>query len=130
MRKKTFVLLAIVSLGAVSACQKQQTEEERNAHIEREVQNRLAAEQQKQKEQELAQREADLAAREKAAAEEEVAATPAQRPSTPARARADVSSTRERPASYDVFYTRLDPYGSWLETNDYGYVWQPREGRS
>jgi hypothetical protein len=24
-------------------------------------------------------------------------------------------------------YTKLDPYGAWFETNDYGYVWQPRQ---
>jgi hypothetical protein len=30
-------------------------------------------------------------------------------------------------ASYNTFYTKLDPYGEWRETSDYGYVWQPRE---
>ncbi|MDB6072787.1 MAG: hypothetical protein JWO89_427 [Verrucomicrobiaceae bacterium] len=29
--------------------------------------------------------------------------------------------------SIDVFYDNLDPYGSWLEVGDYGYVWQPRD---
>lgn len=28
-------------------------------------------------------------------------------------------------ADYDMFYDSLSPYGSWLETPDYGYVWQP-----
>ena len=32
--------------------------------------------------------------------------------------------------SYDVFYTRLEPHGSWFETKDYGFVWQPREAQS
>src|SRR5947209_2635617 len=125
MRKKIFVLLAIVCLSGFSGCQKQQTEEERNAQIEREVQNRLATEQQKQKEQELDKREADIDAKQKDLADSQAAATQPQRPSTPARVRPEVNSTRERPASYDVFYTRLEPYGSWLETSDYGYVWQP-----
>ena len=34
-------------------------------------------------------------------------------------------STNEN-ASYDTFYTKLDPYGDWRETADYGYVFQPR----
>ncbi len=29
--------------------------------------------------------------------------------------------------SIDVFYDNLEPYGSWLEVGDYGYVWQPRD---
>jgi hypothetical protein len=28
-------------------------------------------------------------------------------------------------ASMDFFYDNLDPYGSWREVGDYGYVWQP-----
>jgi len=28
-------------------------------------------------------------------------------------------------ADYGTFYDSLAPYGSWLETPDYGYVWQP-----
>lgn len=28
-------------------------------------------------------------------------------------------------ADYDMFYDSLSPYGSWFETADYGYVWQP-----
>ena len=30
-------------------------------------------------------------------------------------------------ASYNTFYTKLDPYGAWRETSDYGYVFQPNE---
>ena len=26
-----------------------------------------------------------------------------------------------------MFYTRLQPYGDWIETDNYGYVYQPRE---
>ncbi|PYJ06917.1 MAG: hypothetical protein DMF06_17075, partial [Verrucomicrobia bacterium] len=29
--------------------------------------------------------------------------------------------------SYGMFYRKLEPHGAWRETNDYGYVWQPRE---
>jgi len=30
-------------------------------------------------------------------------------------------------ASYTMFFTRLERYGAWRETSDYGYVWQPNE---
>ncbi len=38
----------------------------------------------------------------------------------------------DRPASaanvsVDVFYDSLQPYGDWLQTADYGYVWHPRD---
>jgi len=29
--------------------------------------------------------------------------------------------------SVDVFYDALEPYGDWIETSDYGYVWHPRD---
>lgn len=29
--------------------------------------------------------------------------------------------------SFRFFYDSLDPYGDWVETRDYGYVWQPRD---
>ena len=38
----------------------------------------------------------------------------------------DTSETRSS-ASYGTFYRKLEPYGAWRETSDYGYVWQPRE---
>jgi hypothetical protein len=31
--------------------------------------------------------------------------------------------------SYDTFYEKLDRYGDWRETSDYGYVFQPREAQ-
>ena len=30
------------------------------------------------------------------------------------------------PASYEVFYDDLSPYGSWIDYPEYGYVWIPR----
>src|SRR5438874_5408122 len=30
-------------------------------------------------------------------------------------------------ASYSTFYAKLERYGVWRETSNYGYVWQPRE---
>src|SRR5437764_1144791 len=132
--KKFFVFVALVAVTALVSCQKQQTEAEKNAEVERQVQERLAAEHQTEQEQQLSQRQADLDAREKTLAEKEneAAATPAAReqsgPEPVTRAR-PVSGAR--PASgYSTFYTKLEPHGAWLETSDYGYVWQPREAES
>jgi hypothetical protein len=129
--KKLFVFPAVVVLAGLISCQKQQTEAEKNAEVERQVQERLAAEHQAEQQQQLSQRQADLDGREKALAEKEnaAAATP------PRRERSESEPvTRPRPVSgagptsgYSTFYTKLDPYGAWFETIDYGYVWQPRE---
>src|SRR6266566_7167069 len=77
--KKLFVFPAVVVLAGLISCQKQQTEAEKNAEVERQVQERLAAEHQAEQQQQLSQRQADLDAREKALAEKEnaAAATPA-----------------------------------------------------
>ena len=91
--------------------------------------------------QRLTQQQADLAAREKALAEKEAAAAakeiePAATPRavTPTDEEAEstdvvASSDREAPRSYDTFYRKLEPYGAWRETDDYGYVWQPRQSQ-
>jgi hypothetical protein len=130
--RRTIVLFGVVALAFCSACQKQQTEEERKAQIEREVQDRLAAEHQSQEQEQLARREADLKAREKALADAQTDAASRRESPPPAQQRSVVDSVAERQpaASYDLFYTRLEPYGSWLETRDYGYVWQPRDATS
>src|SRR4051812_29125886 len=125
--RKLLLLVGIVTVVCVS-CQKQQTEEERKAQIEREVQDRLAAERQAGQQQELNQREADLNAREKSLAEP--ANPPVSPPRVSERSTVDSANEAEPEASYDLFYTRLEPYGSWLESADYGYVWQPREAAS
>jgi hypothetical protein len=128
--KRSFALPAILTLVIFCSCQKQQTEEERNAEIERQVQQRLAAERQDQAEQQLAQRQAELDAREKVLAEKQNAAadTPAPQPPKSSIARR-MSDTAGNPAtaSYSTFYMKLEPYGVWRETSNYGYVWQPRE---
>src|SRR6266478_8463636 len=129
--KKLFVFPAVVVLAGVISCQKQQTDAEKNAEVERQVQERLAAEHQAEQQQQLSQRQADLDGREKALAEKENAAAAP----PPRRERSESEPvTRPRPVSgagptsgYSTFYTKLDPYGAWFETIDYGYVWQPRE---
>ena len=128
--KKLFALPLITILTIFGGCQKQQTEEERNAEIERQVQQRLAAEHQAQAEQQVAQRAAELDAREKALAEKQNAAANTPAPETPRLSvaqRMSDASGNPATASYSTFYTKLEPYGVWRETSNYGYVWQPRE---
>jgi hypothetical protein len=127
--KKIVILCACIALTGFVSCQKQQTEEERKAEIDRQVEQRLAAERQTEEQQKLAQRQAELDAREKALAEKEnvTAETPTPVP-RPRVARESAAS--EPTGSYNTFYTKLDRYGDWRETSDYGYVWQPREAES
>ena len=134
MNKLALIPLAI-ALTLFASCGKQQTEAEKNAEVERQVQQRLDAQHQTEAQQQLAAREADLAAREKALADQQNATaetpaleTPAPRNEPAAEENSDSSgdiSTNEN-ASYDTFYSKLDPYGDWRETADYGYVFQPR----
>ena len=133
-RKLLIPLIAALGLS-LGACQKQQTEAERNAEIERQVQQRLDGEHQADEQQKLVQRQAELDARERALAEKEnrpaatatpaaIAATPAPAAATPVRA---IVGSDTESGSYATFYRKLDPYGDWMETNDYGYVFQPRQ---
>jgi hypothetical protein len=138
---KKFCILPLIAALAVSvSCQKQQSEEERKAEVERQVQERVAAERQADEKQRLAQQQADLDAREKALAAKESVAVVANAPAETIAPQAvdeapaeveetetdDTAETRST-ASYGTFYRKLEPYGAWRETNDYGYVWQPRE---
>src|SRR6266446_10914186 len=130
--KKFSILAAVIATAVFVSCQKQQTEEERNAEVERRVQQRLAAEHQAEQQQQLAQRQSELDAREKELADKEAAAAkapPRQTPfsSTPNRMRS--ASGDNATASYSTFYTKLEPQGVWRETSTYGYVWQPQEAQ-
>jgi Family of unknown function (DUF6600) len=128
--KRAFAVPLIIALAIFCAGQKQQTEEERNAEIEPQVQQRLAAKRHAQAEQQLAQREAQLDAREKALAEKQKAAPTtamSQAPQIPIQPSMTDASGNPATASYSTFYTKLEPYGIWRETSNYGYVWQPRE---
>src|SRR5438445_10455081 len=130
--KKIFALPLVIALSIFSSCQKQQTDAERQAEIDRQVQQRLDAEHQAQEKEKLAQREDELNAREKALAEKQNAvAKSSQRESRPPPTERATRTDEHRPtASYDTFYTQLDRYGDRRETSDYGYVWQPRQARS
>lgn len=128
--KKLLLLVIIVALGSFVSCEKQQTEEERKAEIEREVQARLATERQTQQQQELDQRRADLDAREKALADKQKLESRPAQAEPPGRATSYQASREPEPrarGSYSMFYTKLTPYGDWMETSDYGYVWRPYE---
>src|SRR5437868_820830 len=130
--KKIFALPLVIALSIFSSCQKQQTDAERQAEIDRQVQQRLDAEHQAQEKEKLAQREDELNAREKALAErQDAVAKSSQRESRPPQTERATRTDQHRPtASYDTFYTQLDQYGDWRETSDYGYVWQPRQAQS
>lgn len=132
--KGFFVFPVLIAFAAFSSCQKQQTEAEKNAEVERQVQERLAAEHQAEQQQQLSQRQDDLDAREKALAEKENAAATTPIPGEQSEAepvtRSRAASGARPTSGYSTFYTKLDPYGAWFETSDYGYVWQPREAES
>jgi hypothetical protein len=125
--RRVFHLSAIIALLGFASCQKQQTEEERNAEVERQVQQRLAAEHQAEEQQQLAQRESELDAREKALKDKEAAA--GTKVAAPVARTTRGVSTDNATASYSTFYTKLEPQGAWRETAAYGYVWQPREAQ-
>src|SRR5436190_6181035 len=130
--KRFFHLSVIIAATLFSSCQKQQTEEERNAEVERQVQQRLAAEHQAGQQQELAQRQSELDAREKELADKESAAAkapPRQTPFSSTTNQMRSASGDNATASYSTFYTKLEPQGIWRETSTYGYVWQPREAQ-
>ena len=121
-------------LGAICAffvsCEKPQSEADRDAQVQKEVQARLDAEHQAQEKDRLAQQQADLEAREKALAARETS-TPAVATTTTRVTRERESTSEERaPHSYDTFYRKLEPYGAWRESADFGYVWQPRAAQS
>ena len=127
---KLIVVPMIIGVAICCSCQKQQSEEERNAEIERQVQQRLTAERQANKEEELAKQKSELEAREAALTQKGQAA--ANGPSvensrTAFRAQGRDTSEDSPTASYSTFYTGLEPHGVWRETSTYGYVFQPRE---
>jgi hypothetical protein len=126
------LLLSLLFLLGLSlgACHKEQTEAERKAEIEREVQQRLAAERQADEAQKLDDRQAELEAREKALAERENRPGPTVSPVASATATIPAPAPASRDSentSYATFYRKLDPYGNWMETSDYGYVFQPHQ---
>jgi hypothetical protein len=122
--KKILPLLLAAALG-MTACQKQPTKTKRNAQIERQVQQRFRAEER----QKLVQRQAELERSITALAAKQKLAAAAATPTVSGSSSTPVSSSGPDAGSdsYSVFYRKLDPYGDWMETRDYGYVFQPRQ---
>ena len=111
--KRIFIVPLAIFLAVFCSCQKQQTEEERNAEIERRVEQRLASERQAQTEQELAERQAELKAREKALAEKQQVTAQA---AATVSAETPLHAAKQPTASYSTFHNKLEPYGAWRET--------------
>src|SRR2546430_428795 len=135
--KQFFTLSAVIAMAALVSCQKQQTEADKNAEVERQVQERLAAEHQTEQQQQMSQREADLDAREKALAEKEnaAAATPNSEQrveSESIESRSRVRESRESAPSggYSMFYTKVQAHGAWVGNSEYRYTLQPRHAGS
>jgi hypothetical protein len=138
--KNVLSLPVILALALFCSCQKQETEADRNAEVEKKVQERLAAERQATEQQQLSQAQVDLDQRVKdlenrgAATPEPQTQTAEREPEQEQESRARTSGAHRMPdedrgtptASYSTFYTRLEPQGEWRETSNYGYVWQPR----
>jgi hypothetical protein len=128
LMKKFLFLIAALALG-VAACQKRSSEAKQNAKNERRVPRRLDPEQRAQERQKMAQRQADL--------ERRIDALAAKLKHSPAPTNSGASESLSTPPagavpdragdSYSVFYRKLEPYGDWMETSDYGYVFQPRQ---
>jgi len=125
-RTLLFSLLATLAVG-VGACQKQQTEAERNAEIER--QQRLHAKGQADDRKKMAQLQAELVARMNAlaAAQKRPAATVTPEAAESASTPTTTFAPDAENGSYSTFYRNLEPYGDWMETGVYGYVFQPRQ---
>ncbi len=131
---KRFLTLPILAavIIFVTGCDKNATEAERKAEIERQVQERLAAEHQAQEQQRLSQGQVDLNQRvqdlENQSATPAASDEPESAEATTAARSPRYRDDEEDPASadYETFYNRLEPEGDWMETSNYGYVWQPR----
>lgn len=123
--KRLFLFPAVAALSLTFlSCGKQQSEAERNAEVDRQVQQRLDAEHQAAAQQKLDQRQADLDAREQAVAAKE-SATPAEAAAAATAPPNESEATTDSDSSA-TFYRKLDPYGDWIETSTYGFVFQPR----
>jgi Family of unknown function (DUF6600) len=121
-----FSLLATFALG-VGACQKQQTEAERKAEIKR--QQRLHNQRHSDDRKKMAQLHAELVARLNAVAAAQKAPAATATPAAPQAASTPTATLipEAKNGSYSTFYRKLEPYGDWMETRDYGYVFQPRQ---
>jgi hypothetical protein len=123
--KKFFCLSILIATSALISCQKQET-----AQTEPQTQATPVTEQ---------QQVAQVESSQTPVVENQTAAETAPEPSATAKQLHHFTSMRQRmrdtsgnpaTATYETFYTKLEPLGAWFETSDYGYVWQPREAQS
>lgn len=128
MKKYPLLALLAASSFVLASCEKRQTDAERQAEIDRQVQQRLDAEHQAATQKNLDQRQADLDARERALRDQEnqPAATVVPNDKPEPTAAPVAAPNDEEAGSYATFYRKLDPYGDWIETGNYGFVFQPR----
>jgi uncharacterized protein DUF6600 len=126
--KRILFLSAALALGA-GACQKQQTEAQRHAEIERQVQQRIDAERQADERKKIVERQLELERRINALAAKQKHSVAAATPLNTMSSSTDTTVSRpdSDSGSYSTFYRKLEPYGDWMETGDYGYVFQPRQ---
>lgn len=135
--KRLLCFSGFTAITLLFSCQKQQTDAERNAEVERKVQERLAAEHQAQEQEKLSQGQIDLNQRLKdleAAKANAATASAQQTTESDQDDRSDAASSRDESdngatATYSTFYTKLEPEGEWRQTSAYGYIWQPRVAR-
>src|SRR6476646_3259721 len=112
--KKFSVIALIAALAVFVSCEKQQTEEERKAEVERQVQDRLATERLNAEKERLAQQQAEIAQREKALADREATASkmvpaeePVTAPTTSFTERSEPRTETQSTAAYGMFYEKL-----------------------
>jgi hypothetical protein len=141
MKFKIFRITGLAAFLALTACNRNEpplSKAEQEAEIERQVEARLREERLAELEKQLAERELALNDRQTLLAEkerllEEERKKLAAESTTPSESGGTATSKKPEPAAqsvatggYDTFYEDLSPYGSWYDTNDYGYVFQPR----
>lgn len=150
--KTSFLAVSTLAILGLAACNRApQNAASNDAEVERRVQERLAAEHQAEADRKLQEREEQLLAKEKELAQRERAAQETESEMTRrTRAEGQRESARQAeaaegqrgresdrierreaatvPQSYDLFYSKLDRDGDWIQTDSYGYVWQPQVG--
>ena len=125
-RTLLFSLLAALALGAGPA---RNSKPKRNATPKSSARCSGSTPAQADDRKKMAQLQAELVARMNALAAAQkrpvTTATPeaAESASTPTTTFAPDAEN----GSYSTFYRKLEPYGDWMETGDYGYVFQPRQ---
>jgi hypothetical protein len=144
-------LVGLTGASLLTACgPSKPNTEEMEKEVQRRVEQRLADEQRARQEQELQARQQQLEEREKNLAAREASADRDAATAAEQRRQAEITNAAalratpeptqvpeptalrgvevtddQQPAMAQRFYDDLDPYGDWIETRDYGYVFRP-----